>query len=302
MWSEFAGGLTMTTTTHVQRRAVSGASIVWGGVRGLWNRPSPGAGMPDVVWTRPNIQIAPDAVADYARLCGFRTVQGVPMTYPHILGFSLQLRIILSRGFPFPAAGLVHLGNRIRQHYPLGVDDHLTLTARPGHMVAHDKGQAFTLCMAAERDGRLVWESESLYLHRRGEPGYGNAWTPPEAPKQAAPLATLIADTDIGRRYARLSGDSNPIHTSRLGARIFGFPAPIAHGMWTKARVIAALAPDRPISRAEVEVAFRAPLVLPDTGQVSAGPDRGAKSFAVTSGREGRVVMTGRAVFDADEI
>lgn len=37
--------------------------------------------------------------------------------------------------------------------------------------------------------------------------------------------------SDLGRRYARVSGDINPIHLHALSARAFGFRRAIAHGM-----------------------------------------------------------------------
>ena len=45
---------------------------------------------------------------------------------------------------------------------------------------------------------------------------------------------------DLGRRYAAVSGDRNPIHLYALTAKAFGFPRQIAHGMWSKARCLAA--------------------------------------------------------------
>jgi acyl dehydratase len=67
---------------------------------------------------------------------------------------------------------------------------------------------------------------------------------------------------DIGPRYADASGDRNPIHTSRVGARLLGFPGRIAHGMWTKARCLAALEGRLPDAYT-VEVAFKLPIVVP---------------------------------------
>ena len=69
-----------------------------------------------------------------------------------------------------------------------------------------------------------------------------------------------------------MSGDRNPIHTSRLGARVFGFPRTIAHGMWSKARCLAALAPRLPAAYT-VEVAFKRPVPLPSTVTFATAPD-----------------------------
>jgi hypothetical protein len=46
---------------------------------------------------------------------------------------------------------------------------------------------------------------------------------------------------NLGRRYGAVSGDRNPIHLYPVTAKAFGFPTNIAHGMWTKARSLAAL-------------------------------------------------------------
>jgi acyl dehydratase len=59
-----------------------------------------------------------------------------------------------------------------------------------------------------------------------------------------------------------VSGDRNPIHMHSLTAKPLGFPAAIAHGMWTKARAVAALEPRLPDAFA-VDVRFRRPILLP---------------------------------------
>jgi len=70
-------------------------------------------------------------------------------------------------------------------------------------------------------------------------------------------------DADIGRRYARVSGDYNPIHLTDITAKLFGFKQAIAHGMWTKARCLAALDQQIPTEGYSVDVTFHRPLFLP---------------------------------------
>jgi len=67
---------------------------------------------------------------------------------------------------------------------------------------------------------------------------------------------------DIGRRYAEVSGDRNPIHLHPLTARLLGFRRAIAHGMWTKARCLAALEGRLPDAYT-VDVRFKLPVFLP---------------------------------------
>ena len=73
---------------------------------------------------------------------------------------------------------------------------------------------------------------------------------------------------DLGRRYAAVSGDRNPIHLSAPTAKAFGFPRAIAHGMWTKAHGVAAL--DLP-GAFTVDVEFRRPILLPGRVTFAAG-------------------------------
>ncbi len=69
--------------------------------------------------------------------------------------------------------------------------------------------------------------------------------------------------SDLGRRFAPVSGDYNPIHLTAITARALGFPRAIAHGMWSKARCVAALSGRLGAGRAEVEVRFKQPVLLP---------------------------------------
>jgi acyl dehydratase len=78
------------------------------------------------------------------------------------------------------------------------------------------------------------------------------------------------ADSDIGRRYAKVCGDYNPIHLSAVSARLFGFPTAIAHGMWSKAMALAALRGHLPHSGYAFEVDFRKPVRLPSEVVLSA--------------------------------
>lgn len=78
----------------------------------------------------------------------------------------------------------------------------------------------------------------------------------------------VAAGQDVGSRYAAVSRDHNPIHLHRLTARAFEFPKAIAHGMYTKARRLAALDPRLPEAYT-VDVRFGRPVLLPATVQAS---------------------------------
>ncbi|MRS98555.1 hypothetical protein GJQ57_07765 [Ralstonia pickettii] len=224
-----------------------------------------GGPLPRHTLVRQEVPLEAEHIAKYAAVCGFSPAHGVPMTYPHLLGFPLQLMLMTESAFPYPVIGLVHLCNTIRQHQHLQAGERVRVEVRPRRLFQHARGQAFAIETAIVKGGAVVWESLSTYL-RVGVP------SPQGAPLIALPGAqTLSPDgrwdvpADTGRRYAGVSGDWNPIHVSAIGARLFGFAHPIAHGMWTKARALAELLPAAPLTQGEVLAEFKTPLSLPGT-------------------------------------
>jgi len=219
---------------------------------------------PPLVPLRQNgLVLDPRRIHGYAKLCGYTSRQGVPFTYPHLLAFPLHMALMLQRDFPFPVIGLVHLDNRITQYRRLDSGDRLDVTVRLAEWLAHEKGQAFSVETQITRAGDLVWRSLSTYLRLGVKQPRGVAYDGLAASVSGpAVLRRWNLKPDTGKKYAAISGDSNPIHTSKLGARLLGFPRPIAHGMWTKARALAELLPPHPIEYADVEVAFKTPAFL----------------------------------------
>ncbi len=134
---------------------------------------------------------------------------------------------------------------------------------------------------------------------RRGKPdrmSVPKAGTRPSTstlPADAPASAEWKLGGDLGRRYAGVSGDRNPIHMHSLTAKPLGFPSAIAHGMWTKARALAQLESRLPDSF-EAEVRFRKPVLLPARVEF-ASPEEGEEIlFAVRDAKKGTPHLDGR--------
>jgi len=262
--------------------------------------PGGGGEIPEIELELVNVKADPEAVAAYSRVCGFTLRDQLPPTYPHVLAFPLHMALMADGRFPFGAVGLVHVENRIAQHRPLGLGEELTLRARPTALVPHPKGKAFTIVSEARTaGGELAWEGVSTFLRR----GKGNPEAKGGAELALDPATPASAEWklggDLGRRYAAVSGDRNPIHMHAITARPLGFPSAIAHGMWTKARCLAALESRLPDAFA-VEVRFRKPILLPARVEFasaeasdSAEP-QGAIDFAVRDARKATPHLDGR--------
>ena len=205
-------------------------------------------------------------LARYARVCGFTLRDALPPTWLHVLTFPLHLHLLADPATTLPLAGLVHVSTRMRLHRPVLLTERLQLSSGIGSLRPHRRGALVELTGQAHAGDELVWEGVSSYLARGvevnqptlPEPG------PPRAQRSLAPTAYWRLSADLGRRYREVAGDPNPIHTSRLAAKAFGFPRPIIHGMWTHARLLAALENRLPPGY-EVRVEFTKPIQLPGT-------------------------------------
>jgi acyl dehydratase len=232
-------------------------------VHSLW-RPSE---LPDRELTR-SVEVDRAHLAAYDRVCGFRLRDELPATYPHALAFPLAVDL-LTGALPFSPLGLVHVANRIEQRRPLRAGERLDLRVWAADLRPHDRGTQFDMFAEASVDGEAVWHDRSTYLHREG--GGGGGGRDGDEPPVAGAIWRVPGD--IGRRYARVSGDSNPIHLHGLAAKALGQPGAIAHGMWTKARCLAALEGTLPDAYA-VEVRFKVPLRIPGTAAFTVNDGR----------------------------
>ena len=252
-----------------------------------------GRDLPDITRTLAAVSIDAAHVDAYAKICGFEPSENLPLTYIHMLAFPLHMDIMTSAEFPFPAIGTVHLRNRIHQIRPVTPRETLDVTVTATNLRPHAKGKVFDMVATANSAGELVWESTSTYLRL----GKGDKDAAPEgAPFEvipAGPITWKLAD-NLGRRYGAVSGDMNPIHLWPLTAKALGFKRQIAHGMWTKARSVAAIA-TRLGDDVTVEVEFKKPVFLP--GKVAFGSRvvDGGLDFALTDPKNGAPHLVGRA-------
>ncbi|GHF57293.1 acyl dehydratase [Amycolatopsis bartoniae] len=217
-----------------------------------------GKSLPDTEYVRSAVEIDPRHVAEYNHVCGFPLGDELPATYPHMLAFPLQMALMTQPDFPFPLLGMVHVANRITQHRPVRLGEPVTVRVRAENLRPHEKGRQFDVLSELSTSDGVVWSEVSTYLRRGGGSGSSQSrqLTAP------APNAIWRVPGDIGRRYAEVSGDRNPIHLHPLTARLFGFPSAIAHGMWTKARALAAFEGRLPDAYT-VDVRFKLPVLLP---------------------------------------
>jgi acyl dehydratase len=236
---------------------------------------------PDLALERPGVEVDLDRLAAYADTCHFALSDVLPVTYPHLPAFPLQLALMIDARFPFPPIGTVQVANTITQRRPLLVEERFDLAVHAAGLRAHRKGRLIDIVTTATVDDELVWQETTTVLRRgRGDPAATDPLPLRDLDPPFGPTRWLLP-SGLGRRYAAVSGDRNPIHLFALTAKVFGFRRQIVHGMWTKARSLAALQSRLPDAYT-VEVAFRRPILLPGSVRFGSVDDDGRLVFGVT--------------------
>ncbi|MDO5492125.1 MAG: MaoC/PaaZ C-terminal domain-containing protein [Nesterenkonia sp.] len=258
-------------------------------------------------------------VEAYRRLLGGEAFDGthrrsLPSVFVHTMGFPVQMGLLGSEDFPLPLMGMVHLHNEVDHRRPLTVDEPVQIRVGAEGLRPHRRGAQFDVVTEVLDDSadptsesaEVLWRGVSTYMSRAvrltdsegaadggsESAGRGSA---PSASDFAPPSRTALwrLGADVGRRYAEVSGDYNPIHLSAPTAKALGMPRAIVHGMYSAARMLEGREPEEAGHR--WSISFAAPVKLPSAVAFSARPaGPGATEFAGWSPKSGRPHFTGR--------
>ncbi|CAJ1493173.1 MaoC/PaaZ C-terminal domain-containing protein [[Mycobacterium] kokjensenii] len=209
------------------------------------------------------LRIDPAHVAAYADVTGLRFGEQVPLTYPFALTFPTVMELATGFDFPFAAMGSVHTENRITRLRPITVTDTVGVTVRAENLREHRKGLLVDIVTDVNVGNDPAWHQVTTFLHQQRTSLSDEPKPPPaKQPRLGPPAAVLRVTPGQIRRYASAGGDHNPIHTSSIGAKLFGFPKAIAHGMFSAATVLANIEGMLP-DAVEYTVRFGKPMLLP---------------------------------------
>lgn len=219
--------------------------------------------LPDRTVKVEGLTIDPANVAAYAAVTGLRFGDAVPLTYPFALTFPSVMSLVSGFDFPFAAMGSVHVENHITQFKPIAVTDSVDVAVHAENLREHRKGLLVDLVTDVKVGNDTAWHQVTTFLHQQ-RTSLSDEPKPEQkkSPKLPPPNAVLPITPGQIRRYASIGGDHNPIHTNSIGAKLFGFPTVIAHGMFSAAAVLANFEGQLP-DAVKYSVRFGKPVLLP---------------------------------------
>lgn len=234
----------------------------------------PGASIPRIERSMSGVRIDASWLRAYRNIIGDVDDGFLPPCTPQVRAIDLHLAILGDARFPFPALGIVHLTNAIKELQRIPADAPLDLACHLEGQQETERGTSFDIVTQAHVNGVLAWRSVLTALVRNKQSA-ARAKSPRIGDDAARPVlssSVVRAPADLGRRYSRIAGDANPIHLSALAAKPFGFPRAIAHGMWTLARSVAEVSDALPPVPRRIDARFIRPVLLPSAFVIELSP------------------------------
>lgn len=210
-------------------------------------------------------QESPEKIQAYREACGLGNDGMLPLLYPHILTSAMHIHMISDKRFPVSALGAVHARNHIVQRRQIRESERVDLRCALSDARVLKSGLEIDITTQVMSENVCIWESISSYLFlgkKFGEAVPAHSLADFEELKEPTLKAEWHVPADMGRRYAKITGDYNPIHVSKILAKAFGFKRDIIHGMWSLAKCLAHLQDLSYEMPLRLDVSFKGPVFM----------------------------------------
>ena len=240
--------------------------LFWKAAKSMQRKPGETPVIPHNAVLLPKLTLQAEHIAAYNAVCELPE-GALAMTYPQVLAAPLHMHVMTQPNFPLPLVGIVHLRNLITQKAALTAGTPYDVQVQIGDSRRTRLGIEVDLLTDYLEDGESLWSAVTTVLHRIKETKRGAKSASVVPPAAAAGYQSFAVPEDIGRRYAPVASDYNPIHLYPLTAKLLGFDRAIAHGMWSVARSLGLMLPSYVSqfggSPASLSIQFKQPLLLP---------------------------------------
>ena len=227
-------------------------------------------GLPAIKATWTGAKADQKALNEYLVTLSLKKSVNLPILYPHVMAGSMHMNMLSHKAFPIRLLGSVHLKNRITQYKAIPVNAEMDLHSEISSYRLVEKGLEFDFTTVATIKGEKVWEEVSINF-QAGR--FGGKTNPSEIKsfeldslKDPEKTGSWNVPNNRGKKYAKFTGDYNPIHMSALAAKLFGFKRDIAHGFGVLAEAIehsTAIAKAGGVNKSlQVDAIFKGPVYL----------------------------------------
>lgn len=221
----------------------------------------------DLSHTFPDVLIDDKLLDQYRAFFNFS--ENLPFSYLYILAQRAQVALMVDKRYTISVPGMIHINNKLTQHevvnpeLPIQIDVSITVEHKlEGSLFPNTK-------VLFHQDGNKVATCNSGYLVKRKSKSKTSKKYNQVIPilSSSTHSARWDLSKSLGKKYSNVSGDKNPIHSSKLFAKFMGFKRPIIHGWCSVSQVISEV---NQINESvnEIEVNFNKPIFLPSSVRI----------------------------------
>lgn len=245
-------------------------------------------------------RISPKHLQTFCKLCRTNVGPATALIYPMTLVFPFLQRLLGLKEAPLPVFSVLAKYLRIDQHQEMNLDVPITVVCRYEHIRIVSNGLELDISASITNNGQLIWKAIETFFYR-GE--FDNA-TRSNPNKLFEPI---LESDDITRwplvsgkgfRFARNCGDGNPLHYSKMYARLFGYQRDFAQPLLVLGRAVQDLAIADHQPRLSFDVAFKGPCYYENDILMHTKTDFNTQRFDVYSESNPRPCMTGSITFN----
>lgn len=171
------------------------------------------------------------------------------ISYYSILVGKLQLFALSHSKFPLPILGAVHMSNEFELFCSLDENNSFDIDLKIKGFSLHKAGVLFNIESTITQNNKQIWRCISTFLsimklpkslHAELKKTLSNASPTSKKSLTETMIKSFGCEQDfteikfpsnMGKKFASICGDYNPIHTNRILAKLFGFRSCIAHGI-----------------------------------------------------------------------
>jgi hypothetical protein len=226
---------------------------------------------------------------------GLDARDGVPLLYPQVATYPLQMAILTDCSMPLPIWKVLQVRNHVLQHRRIPPDAALDTEASIVSERVLAKALELDLHVSVRVRGELAWEGITTYYYRGryGVPqGPSSLLTAPPTVSGEA-FASWSTHRGGGLTFSGLSGDYNGIHYWSAYARLFGFRGAFHHPHLLVGQSLARLsAPSAESQR--LDLWFKGPVYYGSKVGLAAREVDDGVAFSLTASGSKRAAFLGR--------
>ena len=250
---------------------------------------------PSIVVSWRQHQVDRRHLGTFLGLTGLGASGHLPLLFPHVLSFPLQMTILTHPMFPVPIWGALQIRNHLLQHRRIAAGEVLDLETRVAGQRFLGKGAEVDLYSTVRSGAEVVWESRNTFYYRGrfGPPGEASPLA--RSPEGAGEVyARWRMPSGTGRRFGGLTGDYNGIHLSSWYARLFGFKEAFLHPQLSLGLCMAHLAGREDPEGQRLDAWLKGPVYYGSAVTLRAAVSESARVFALLADEDERPRIVGR--------